>query len=798
MNETIQPEISDARQEPMSVMMREYWAVLARRKWIVLGSLVAGVAVAAALCVVLPKSYRSSTLILIENQKIPDDYVKGIGSANLEERLTMIQQQVMSRTLLGQILNEYKLYEGKVKREGLESAIETLRKAIKVETAGSSSIRGKSVEAITISFAHEEPITAMKVTAKLASLFIEENLKVREQLVTGVMVFIDQELQDVKKALELQEQAISQYKTKYIGRLPEQMESNLRALDRLQMELNTTSDLLHSRGDKLSMVERLLKEYEASEAARIESRVESDTPRPVRKTTIDHLLVRLRELQRRLTTLRAEWKETYPDIVDTKNEILSLKEQLAEKYGPSFEDQDAEAPIEAPIRNDDRIRNDARTDIYVQELKTQRNDLLTDLSSLDSRRVRLSDLIKETERRVEQTPAREQELMILVRDYENMQKNYHALLDKRLNANVAANLEKRQKGEQFRILDPANLPERLDRPNRLLIMTLGLLGGCGLGVGLAVGLEQVNPTFRRREEVELLPSIHVLATIPQFFIVHLQNGTKPQRDAQVIDVDESPGRPSGKVVESGVPSAMPGNEKELNHTHLNLVAKWQPRSIAAEQYRMAATKLVLSTEHRHSTVIEITSALMGEGKTTTVANLGYTIARDLGKKTLLIDCDFQRPTLHDYASVRARWGLIEFLDGRAPLEDCVSVLDEFPCTIMATGGSAVEHNELTRIQQLKAVLPELRAQFQYLIINTPPVLSSATMGILASLADELVLVIRAGHSPKHLVQKAFTMLGMTTQRQVILNGVDVRSMSQQFYGYPFPYGREHSIQRLTS
>ncbi len=125
-----------------------------------------------------------------------------------------------------------------------------------------------------------------------------------------------------------------------------------------------------------------------------------------------------------------------------------------------------------------------------------------------------------------------------------------------------------------------------------------------------------------------------------------------------------------------MPWASYGNGNEPNPASLNLIAKWQPRSIAAEQYRMAATKLTLSTEGRHSTVIEITSALMGEGKTTTVVNLGYTIARDLGKKTLLIDCDFQRPALHHYARVPTRAGLIEFLDGQASLADCLSVIDE--------------------------------------------------------------------------------------------------------------------------
>jgi polysaccharide biosynthesis transport protein len=769
MNETMNPAMPDPPEEPVSVLMREYWGNIVRRKWVVFASIVAGVTIAAVLCIVLPKSYRSSTLIQFENQKIPDDYVKGIGGASIEERLTMIHQQVMSRTLLSQILDEYELYEGQIRREGSESAIETLRKMIKVETIGTSGTRGKSVEAVTISFAHENPMTAMAVTTKLASLFIEGNTKAREQLVTGVSVFLEQELFEAKKALEAQEQAISKYKTKYMGQLPEQMEANLRALDRLQMELTATDDLLHGQTDRLGTLEKSIKEYEASGTVR----ADSDGSKLL-QAGIDPLVLRLRELERTLTTLMAEWKETYPDIGDTKQEILSVKRQIAEKYGDTSKDKDRETG---------KI-----FDPYLREMLKQRNDLNMEVSTIKQRRVRLTELIKETERRVEQTPSREQELMILVRDYENRQKNYQALLDKRLNAHIAENLEKRQKGEQFRVLDPANLPQKPENPNRLVIMMLGLIGGCGLGVGLAVGLDRLNPTFRRREEVEVLPGIQVLATVPQFFTLSSQIGPMPKIGSRIARVDSS------RV--PAVNIAGNGNRNGLDTANLNLVAKWQPRSIAAEQYRMAATKLVLSTEGRHSTVVEITSALMGEGKTTTVVNLGYIIARDFRKKTLLIDCDFQRPALHHYAKVPGRAGLIEFLDGRASLDDCLSGIDESPCFIMTTGGVGGECNELGRIQQLKAIMPELRTQFQYLIINTPPVLSSATMGILASLADELVWVIRAGYSPKHLVQKAFMMLGMTGQRQVILNGLDAQSMSHHLYGYTMSYGPDRSVESV--
>jgi capsular exopolysaccharide synthesis family protein len=219
-------------------------------------------------------------------------------------------------------------------------------------------------------------------------------------------------------------------------------------------------------------------------------------------------------------------------------------------------------------------------------------------------------------------------------------------------------------------------------------------------------------------------------------------------------------------------------------SQLNLVAKWQPHSIAAEQYRTAATKLLLSTEGHGSTVIEVTSALKGEGKTTTVVNLGYTLARNLGRKTLLIDCDFRCPALHEYVTIPARAGLIELLNGEASLENCLSAIDEVPCSILSIERTGEDFNELTRIQQLKAMLPRIRMNFDYVIINTPPVLPSASVGILASLADFHIMVIRAGTTPKHVVKQAFKMLGLSGGAHVILNAVEGKSMPTYMYGYP--------------
>src|SRR5262249_45426727 len=288
---------------------------------------------------------------------------------------------------------------------------------------------------------------------------------------------------------------------------------------------------------KLSTVEKSIKEYEASGT----TQAVPGTP-----TSMDPLVGRLRELERKLTTLRAEWKETYPDIGETKEELASVRKQLAAKYGDPAEEKDADAA--------------KMFDPYLRELIKQRNELRTEVSTVRERRRRLMEQIRELERRVEQTPSREQEVMILVRDYENMQKNYQALLDKRLNARVAENLEKRQKGEQFRILDPANLPQKLDSPNRLLIMLFGVLGGCGFGVTLAVGRDRLFPTFKRRQEVETLQGIRVLATIPDFLTMY----------------DHTHGK---MPIESARARKTSANRAEALLAYRNLVAKWQPFSM---------------------------------------------------------------------------------------------------------------------------------------------------------------------------------------------------------------------------
>lgn len=810
-----------------SLSVKDYWDIAVRRKWLILAVLAACLGIAGALCLYLPKVYRSSTLILVETQKIPESYVRPVIGGTIFERLTMIQQQVLSRTLLLKVIDEFNLYPDKAQFGDTEALIEGMRKNIRIETKG-----GGRVEAFSISYAHQDPMMAMKVTARLASQFIEENLKVREQFVEGTTEFLQEELRRAKASLEDQERAISDFKKKYMGELPAQVETNLHHLDRLQRELTTVTEALDNANDRRAAITKAINAYETLgmpmfESAKKTQFTPADGEKSIRKNdepqtapTLsvmspgymagDHLNARLRELERALTSLRAEYKDTYPDVIQVKHEIEHIKAQLAQRAG------DAGEPARPSAAR--RSAGGPAPDPYYHELLRQRDEGEIGIASLKERQQRLLAQIKEFQDRVERAPQREQEMTILVRDYENTRRNYEALLDKQLNARVSENLEKRQKGETFRILDPANLPEKPEKPDMVMIMLAGLVVGCALGYGAAFSLEQWAPPFRRPEEVESILGLPVLATIP---VLQTAYRTSPFKalplGAQQPDLSRvqaaSPfggtgagakgsvkkakgfwvfgGKAQGKFAKDDPPAA-PAVGFPMEY---NLVARWRPSSVVAEQYRVAATRLVLLGRERRNTVMVVTSAVKGEGKSTTSINLAYVLARDLGKSTLIIDCDLKRPVLHTYASVGAEPGLAEVLRGENHLDACLHGMGELPLWILPAGSTEDKPVELGKVHLLAELLPQLRKRFEFIILDAPPILPLADMNVLASMADVMTLVVRAEVTRRDVVQKALATLKPTNQVGVVVTGLWTNQMP--YYMQEYYYARERASQHAA-
>ncbi len=762
----------------------DYWRAVVSRKWLVISAVLVSLSLAGVVCALMAKVYQSSTKMWFEGAKIEESIVSGPSpggtyAPTLDDRVMEVRQFVMGRKTLGQIAGEFGLFgydKDHPDAAGSENAIRAMRGSVKVEPT-------KDKLFITLSFMNEDPIIARDVTSRLSDLFIEETLKDRERGVEAAEDFLGLELKHAKAELEVKEKIISEFKQQHLGELPQQIDANLRKLDRLQDDMRSQSEQAQNLVNRLGQIDKSIKDYE-------ETGEVSDSGGGVKRNK-DPRLGRIKELERRLVELSSMYKETYPDLVQVKEEIKKLREMTSAQYRDLLPDTDtAEEPAVGK-----RSRRKA-IDPYHAELLKQRDDIVLELDSVKRRQAHISVEISQYERRVEHTPEREQRLKTLERDYENLQKNYQSLLDKKLSAGMQKSLAQGRKGAKFSIVDPAYTPLVPVVPNIPLIMLAGLGLGCAMGFGGAVGLELMGRGFRSAEEVEITLGLPVIASIPLYEsafggtmqTVRALSG-KTRASTLLLPGEEKPGE--DRRIVGGLPvTAATKHRLQNGQLHnptpgLELVSMWRPLSFVAEQYRVAATRLELMTGDRKSTAIVVTSAVMGEGKSSTALNLGYVLAKDLDRRTIIIDCDLKRPMQHIYAGVWQQPGLAEVLRGTKVIEDCLQRLGDVGPWILTAGAVGDNPLALSKMHQLANLITELKEKFDYVIIDAPPVLPLADMQVLASMADLLAYVVKASMTGRDVVQKALKAIGDTTNVGIILNGLDAHTtpyyMQQEYY-----------------
>ncbi len=523
----------------------DYLEILLRRKWLLIIPSVIGLVASIIVAGMLTEYYRSTTMILIEEQQVSESYVTPTDLTPVSSRLNTLSQQIMSRTRLESIAKEFNLFDDADKKSTMsrllarlgldgnnnrgvskEAVISNLRNNIEVKILNDRRRRGGSGgEAFRISYVGKDPNTTMNITSTIASLYIEENLKVREQYAEGTSDFLNGELNKAKLELEEQEVTLRHFKENHMGSLPEQLDANLRTLDRLQFELQSIHDGLQNSQERKML---------------LESRLHNKTQnQPGTEYFADPLETRLGELETELHNLRSTYNDIYPDVIIVKNRIADQKALIARQNGSvvdettdkkaltnSGTDKDISAAQEAANEIDKTKKTAVNTEgsgVAAKVVGAKKFNLISELSLLNSKIKNYTKkendvraLIKNYERRVEVTPENEQMMIDIRRDYDISLQNYRSLLEKKLNARLAANLEKKQKGARFRVIDPANLPESPFKPDKKKVVGMGLLAGCGVGVGLIFLLEFLNPAFRKPEDFNGILDIPVLAMIPHF------------------------------------------------------------------------------------------------------------------------------------------------------------------------------------------------------------------------------------------------------------------------------------------
>ncbi len=479
----------------------EYIEILIRRIWFIVIPFVLIVTGAAAYTFFAPRQYKASTLVLVSPQRIPEAFVQATVTSKVEERLQSIAQEVLSRTRLEQIINELNLYQKERKSMSREEVVALMQKNIKIELP---TRKEETKGFFTISYIGLEPSIVTTVANRLASQFIEENLKLREQQASGTTEFLATELELSKAKLDQLETAVTQYKRQHIGELPEQRDANIRILEQLQNQYQRVGESLRAAQDRKLYIQKQLTDMELPIGGKgaaeyeTEGRPFTGTSPNLRKERASSLPAgdspgpyesQKESLARALDELRAKYTDNHPDVVAIKKKLADLETQKSSatiKRDPRFKVLNSQLEM---------------TDIEIARFRESERNIMSQIEKYRAR--------------IEQTPAREQDMASLLREHHSTKETYERLLKKSQDAQQAENLEKRQKGEQFRIIDPARTPEKPFSPDIPKILLIGLLAGIGGGFGLALLREQLDRSFHDSGDVEIALALKVLATVPK-------------------------------------------------------------------------------------------------------------------------------------------------------------------------------------------------------------------------------------------------------------------------------------------
>ncbi|WP_022668883.1 GumC family protein [Desulfospira joergensenii] len=504
-------------QAPAQIKPDQIIDVIVRGKWIIIIPICLSLTLGVFMTLTSHKTYEASTLILVQPQRVPTNYVQSVVTSTISQRISTISQQILSRSNLEKIIDQFGLFANSESMY-LEDKIAKMRKKIKVKIERAR----HGAEAFSISFTGSEPQRVMRIANTLASYFMDENLKVREAQAIGTSEFLDSELEKTRKRLEDREQKLAQYRAKYLGGLPDELETNLRTLDRLQQQLIEKNTMLREARNGLNMLEKQIAqskeiasqsfqdpigEFEFEEDENF-TEAESEKKLAVVKNQYDNLLLRYTKKHPDVAKLKKTMEKLEKSIEEEKNALK--EEQISEGSNMEMETVQDEENTDNEAQNIGAMSNFAamQQEAQLKQIKNEIQKIQSDISAIEKS-------MKLYQKRVEDTPKRELELQSLKRDYSNIQSVFHSLLGRKLEAELSVNMEKKQKGEQFRILDHARLPEKPISPNVQLFFMVSVVGGAGIGTGIVFLLEILNfSVIRRDEQIEKNLGLNILATIP--------------------------------------------------------------------------------------------------------------------------------------------------------------------------------------------------------------------------------------------------------------------------------------------
>jgi succinoglycan biosynthesis transport protein ExoP len=532
-------QLRSQQSEPVQ-SLQGYVAIFHRRRTLIVlaGGILLGLSLAAAF--LWPATYRSMATILIEEQEIPSELVHSTITSYADQRIETIKQQVMSRTTLWKVVEQYNLYPDLRRTNPAEEVVKRFTKDIAVEVISADVVDKrtqhptKATIAFTVAYQSNSPDLAQKVANELTSLFLGQNLKSRERQAQEATSFLQQEAENLSKHIGEVDEKIATFKHRASGALPELMPLNLQLMSQSDRELMDIDQQIRTLEER--------KNYLEGELATIKPNT------PIMSVTGERILdsaERLRALHAEYAGASANQSPDHPDILKMKQEIEALEKETGQR--PEIEEVskqliDARATLATASKRLGSEHPDvvqARRTIKALEqevrqlgsvplrklmlrpenpayinLQAQLNSATSSLGALRATRTAVKRRLQDYATRLERTPEMEPDYLFLTRDRDTSGQKYQDIRSRLLEAKVSEGLEVQRKGERFSLIDPPSLPEKPDKPNRLAIVLLGFILAVGGGIGSGAAAESLDHSIRTPEQLAQLTQLFPLAVIP--------------------------------------------------------------------------------------------------------------------------------------------------------------------------------------------------------------------------------------------------------------------------------------------
>ena len=440
---------------------------------------------------ILPKTFTSQTLVLVQQPAVSSMLVPTLNSDNTNQRLAAMQQQILSRSRLEPVIKELGLYHKDIDRVPMEDLVDRLRHTITITPIQAmAETRAQNLPGFTISVVFDEPHTAQEICAKITSMFLAENIQLRKGEVTNTTEFLGKQLAEAKAKLDEQDARLAAFQRRYLGSLPDQNQTNLNLLAGLTSQLEaSTQALSRAQQDKSfaeSVLSQQLSSWQASQSG-------------ISPETFD---TQLAALQAQLVALRSKYTDDHPDVIKAKSDIATLKQKIADA-----EQQQKNAPP-------DKTARAAVEPAQIQQMRGQIHQYALVIKERTQQQEDIQKQINLYQSRVQSSPAVEQEYKLLTRDHQTALDFYNDLLKKHDQSSMSQGLEESEQAEHFRVLDPANYSDKPTFPKVPVFAGGGFAGGLALGIALTLFLETQDTSMRSERDVEIALRLPVLVAIP--------------------------------------------------------------------------------------------------------------------------------------------------------------------------------------------------------------------------------------------------------------------------------------------